>query len=237
MKSPFPYSIFPLGDSALTLDFGNIIDLRINDYVLQLFNHFKKKKIPGLLDIVPAYSSLSFYYNVFAVRQANSPNLAAFEIMRQIIEKELEHDLVQESRPQRKISIPVCYSVSFAPDIESIALEKNISIEKIVQLHTEQLYTVYMIGFLPGFPYMGEVNESIAVPRKNEPRAKLAAGSVGIAGKQTGIYPMESPGGWQIIGRTPLKIFDKEKNEDPVLLQPGDEIQFYSISEDEFENY
>ena len=97
MKSPFPYSIFPLGDSALTLDFGNIIDLRINDYVLQLFNHFKKKKIPGLLDIVPAYSSLSFYYNVFAVRQANSPNLAAFEIMRQIIEKQTN---IAKGRPK-----------------------------------------------------------------------------------------------------------------------------------------
>lgn len=236
MKSPFPYSIFPLGDSALTIEFGNIIDTRINDYVLNLFNHFKRKKIPGLLDIVPAYSSLSFYYNVFAVRQSNSTILAAFEIMRQTIEKELEHELAQETRPQRKISIPVCYSERFAPDIEFIALEKNMSIEKIIRLHTEQLYNVYMIGFLPGFPYMGEVNESIAVPRKNEPRAKLAAGSVGIAGKQTGIYPLESPGGWQIIGCTPLKIFDKEKN-DPVLLQPGDEIQFYSISEDEFENY
>ena len=236
MKSPSQYSIFPLGDSALTLDFGNVIDIRTNDYVLQLFNHFKRKKILALLDIVPAYSSLSFYYNVFEVRQSNSTNLTAFEIIKQIIEKELQDDLVQETRPQRKISIPVCYSERFAPDIEFVALEKNISIEKIIQLHTEQLYTVYMIGFLPGFPYMGEVNESIAVPRKNEPRAKLAAGSVGIAGKQTGIYPLESPGGWQIIGRTPLKIFDKEKN-DPVLLHPGDEIQFYSISEDEFENY
>jgi len=170
------------------------------------------------------------------VRQSNSTNLAAFEIIKQTIEKELVHDLAQETRPQRKISIPVCYAEGFAHDIEFIALEKNISIEKIIQLHTEQLYTVYMIGFLPGFPYMGEVKDSIAVPRKNEPRANVAAGSVGIAGKQTGIYPLESPGGWQIIGRTPLKIFDKEKS-DPVLLQPGDEIQFYSISEDEFKNY
>src|SRR5215203_729595 len=236
MKSPLPYNIFALGDSALTLDFGNTIDSNVNNYLLQLFNHFKRKKIAGLVDIVPAYSSLSFHYNVFTVRQSNSTNLAAFEIIKQTIEKELEHDLVQEIRPQRKMSIPVCYSGGFAPDIEFIALEKNISIEKIVQVHTEQLYTVYMIGFLPGFPYMGEVNDSITVPRRNEPRAKLAAGSVGIAGKQTGIYPLESPGGWQIIGRTPLKIFDKEKN-DPVLLQPGDEVQFYSISEYEFKNY
>jgi len=236
MKSPLPYNIFLLGDSALTLDFGNTIDSNVNNYVLQLFNHFKRKKIAGLVDIVPAYSSLSFHYNVFTVRQSNSTNLAAFEIIKQTIEKELEYDLVQEIRPQRKMSIPVCYSGGFAPDIEFIALEKNISIEKIIQVHTEQLYTVYMIGFLPGFPYMGEVNDLITVPRKNEPRAKIDAGSVGIAGKQTGIYPLESPGGWQIIGRTPLKIFDKQKS-DPVVLQPGDEVQFYSISEDEFKNY
>ncbi len=236
MKSPLQYSIFPLGDSALTIDFGNIIDIAINAYVLNLFSHFKRKKIPGLLDIVPAYSSLSFHYDVFTVRQSGFNNLTAFEIIKKTIEKDLEQDSMHETRPQRKISIPVCYSRSFALDIEFIASEKNISIEKIIQFHTDQLYTVYMIGFLPGFPYMGEVNNSIAVPRKNEPRANVPAGSVGIAGKQTGIYPLESPGGWQIIGRTPLKIFEKDKS-DPVLLQPGDEIQFYSISEDEFENY
>src|SRR6186713_3389770 len=107
MKSPLPYSIFPLGDSALTLDFGNIIDSNVNNYVLQLFNHFKRKKIAGLVDIVPAYSSLSFHYNVFTVRQSNSTNASAFQIIKQTIEKELKHDLAQETRPQRKISIPV----------------------------------------------------------------------------------------------------------------------------------
>ncbi len=236
MNSPLTYTIFPIGDSALTLDFGNVIDRRINNYVLSLFNCFKKKNIAGLLDIVPAYSSLSFHYNVFMVRQSGSKGFTAFEIIKQRIEKELEQHNPQETKHQRKISIPVCYSPRFAPDIEFIASEKNITVEKIIQLHSEQLYTVYMIGFLPGFPYMGEVNDSIVVPRKVEPRANVSAGSVGIAGKQTGIYPLESPGGWQIIGRTPLKIFDKEKS-DPVLLHPGDEIQFYSITEDEFENY
>ncbi|MEO6455924.1 MAG: 5-oxoprolinase subunit PxpB [Ginsengibacter sp.] len=231
----FPYTIFPLGDSALTLDFGNIIDTGINTYVLSLFHHFKEKKIAGISGIVPAYSSLGFYYNVPAMRQTGN-DITAFEMMKQIIEKELNEDIGQGATQQRKISIPVCYSKTFAPDIEFIASEKNISIEKIIRLHTHQLYTVYMIGFLPGFPYMGTVDEGIAVPRKKQPRTIVPQGSVGIAGKQTGIYPLESPGGWQIIGRTPLKIFDKEKSE-PVLLQPGDEIQFYSISEDEFENY
>lgn len=236
MNPPFPYNIFSLGDSALTLDFGNIIDTRINNYVLGLYDHFKTKNIAGLLDVVPAYSSLSFHYDVFTIWQSEPAGLTAFEIIKQTIEKELEQNFLKEKIPQRKISIPICYSGDFAPDIEFIASEKNISIEKIIQVHSEQLYTIYMIGFLPGFPYMGEVNDSIAVPRKNEPRSSVPGGSVGIAGKQTGIYSLESPGGWQIIGRTPLKIFDKEKI-DPVLLQPGDEIKFYPISEDEYKNY
>ena len=235
MKVPFPYTIFSLGDSALTLDFGNTIDPGINNYVLTLFHHFKRKKLPGILDIVPAYSSLSFHYNILAVRQPAANNLTAFEILKKEIEKELIEDIMQEQLQQRKISIPVCYAADYAPDIDFISSEKNIPIEKIIQLHTGGSYTVYMIGFLPGFSYMGEVAEAIAIPRKTQPIV-VAPGSVGIAGKQTGIYPLESPGGWQIIGRTPLKIFDKEKS-DPVLLQPGDEIQFYSITEDEFKNY
>jgi inhibitor of KinA len=235
MKLSLPYSIFSLGDSALTIDFGNVIDKDINNYVLDLFHHLKKKNIPGVLDLVPAYSSLSIHYHVPIIRQSVIEK-TVFEFLKQTIEKELEQDFLQQKRQQRKIGIPVCYSGSFAPDIEAIAIEKNISVEKLIQLHKDQLYSIYMIGFLPGFPYMGEVNDAIAVPRKTEPRTNVPAGSVGIAGKQTGIYPIDSPGGWEIIGRTPLKIFDKEKS-DPVLLQPGDEIQFYSITEDEFKNY
>ena len=178
MKPVFPYIIFSLGDSALTLDFGNIIDTAINNYVLSLFHHFKRKKLAGIVDIVPAYSSLSFHYNVLTVRQSAANNLSAFEIIKEEIEKELNEDIKQETTQQRKINIPVCYSEAFAPDIEFIASEKNISIEKIIQLHTSKSYTVYMIGFLPGFSYMGEVAEAIAIPRKIQPVA-VPAGSVG----------------------------------------------------------
>ena len=235
MKPSLPYGIFPLGDTALNIDFGNVIDKDINNYVLDLFHHLKSKNIPGVLDLVPAYSSLGIHYNVPVIRQL-VVGKTAFEFLKQAIEEELVPDYLEQKRQQRKIGIPVCYSGSYAPDIEAIAIEKDISVEKLIQFHKDQLYSIYMIGFLPGFPYMGEVNDAIAVPRKTEPRPKVPAGSVGIAGKQTGIYPIDSPGGWQIIGRTPLKIFDKEKS-DPVLLQPGDEIQFYSITEDEFKNY
>jgi len=136
----------------------------------------------------------------------------------------------------RKIKIPVCYAEKYGLDLNEISKQKKISISEIIQLHTAKKYRIYMIGFLPGFAYMGEVDKQIAITRKAQPRINVEGGSVGIAGMQTGIYPLDSPGGWQIIGKTPLKLFDKEKDH-TVLLQPGDEIEFYPITEDEFKNY
>jgi inhibitor of KinA len=235
MMLSFPYTIQSLGDSALLLDFGNTIDKDINQYVLRLFYHFKRKTNSFILDIVPAYSSLSFHYNIAQIRQTNTIK-TAFETLKEFIEEELEHISEVAPTEMRTITIPVCYSGAFAPDITLISSVKNISVEEIIRVHTETTYTIYMIGFLPGFPYLGSVDEAIAFPRKQQPRAQVPAGSVGIASQQTGIYPMESPGGWQIIGRTPLKIFDNKK-ENPVALQPGDQVKFYSITEDEFKNY
>lgn len=235
MKPHFPYNIFSLGETALVVDFGNVIDARINRYVLVLFHHFKNQNIQGVLDIVPAYSSLSFHYDIFAIRKF-SLHKTAFEQLKEAIENQLTKDIEPGIFRHRKINIPVCYDTIFAPDIEFVSSEKNIPVEEVIQQHTSQTYTVYMIGFLPGFAYMGQVNDALAVPRKMQPTAIVPAGSVGIAGKQTGIYPLNSPGGWQIIGRTPVKIFDKEKTA-PVLLEPGDEIAFYSITKNEFKNY
>jgi inhibitor of KinA len=235
MNDPLPYVIHSLGDSAAVVDFGNSIDKTINNYVLVLFHHFKNKKHPAILDIVPAYSSLSFFYDVVELRKTAN-NQTAFDAIKQYIKEELENIPENGVTEKRSIKIPVCYSETFAPDIAFIASEKDISVEEIIRLHASTKYTVYMIGFLPGFPYMGTVDERIAFPRKTEPRTVVPAGSVGIAGKQTGIYPLQSPGGWQIIGRTPIKLFDKTK-ENPVYLEPGDEVEFYSITEDEFENY
>ncbi|HKB42918.1 MAG TPA: carboxyltransferase domain-containing protein, partial [Chitinophagaceae bacterium] len=133
----------------------------------------------------------------------------------------------------------------FALDIEEIAKEKDVSVDEVMNIHTSKTYRVYMLGFLPGFPYMGETDEQIKMPRKMQPRQRVEAGSVGIAGRQTGIYPLASPGGWQIIGRTPLKLFEANPDlsegkayEDSIcLLHPGDDVIFYSISKNEFENY
>ena len=229
-------TISPLGDTAIILNFGNIIDETLNRKVLHLFQKLKTLALPFVKDIVPAYSSLVIFYDLLNMKNKNPVNKTCLEIFTGQIKKLMEDDIEIYSLSSRKIKIPVCYAEKYALDINDISKEKNLPVDEIIRLHTGKKYRVYMIGFLPGFAYMGEVDEQIAVPRKAQPRTKVGAGSVGIAGMQTGIYPLDSPGGWQIIGKTPLKLFNKEKD-DPVLLHPGDEIEFYSITEDEFTDY
>jgi inhibitor of KinA len=231
--NPFqPYSIFPLGDSALTIDFGNIISEDTNKKVLRLFHHLKSIDDHSIIDLVPAYSSLTVYYDVASFHH---PEKTAFESMADILEQLFSKSSDIPEQKSNYHEIPVCYSKKFALDINYFSDRNKLSAEEIIHLHTSKTYKVYMLGFLPGFTYMGEVDYRIEIARKATP-VKLFSGAVGIAGKQTGIYPMESPGGWQIIGRTPIKIFRKEEKK-PVLFQPGDEVKFYSITEDEFENY
>lgn len=228
-----PYTIFPLGDGALTVDFGNVIDSDINKKVLQLYYQITEAYIPFITDLIPAYSSLTICYDVHLI---DTSQHTAFDAMTECIEKIAQKKTKDFELTKRTIDVPVCYEDSYALDIYEIAMQKNLSPEKIIAIHTSKTYRVYMIGFLPGFAYLGEVDDEIAVPRKKEPRINVQAGSVGIAGKQTGIYPLLSPGGWQIIGRTPLQLFNSN-SVNPVLLEPGDAVRFYSITEDEFTNY
>jgi len=225
--------MFPLGDSALTIDFGNSIDDQTNQKVLQLYHQIKDAHIPYLTDLVPAYSSLTVYYDVISVY---STEHSAFEAISELIENITEEKPKPVDGTKRLIDIPVCYEIKYALDIYEIARQKNLSVEEIIAIHTSKTYRVYMLGFIPGFSYMGLVDEQIEVPRKTEPRPNVEAGSVGIAGRQTGIYPLNSPGGWQIIGKTPLRLFNKDLAQ-PVLFEPGDEVKFYSITEDEFEDF
>lgn len=226
------YTVFPLGDAAITVDFGNVIDEDVNRQVLRLFKKLQHTS-PHLKGLVPAYGSLTVYYDAVALRSAGR---SAFEAVKGLIEPLLGEEKAAAVAQARKISIPVCYAQRFAPDIEEMAAQKNTPVEDVVRLHTARAYRVYTIGFLPGFAYMGKVEDRLATPRRPQPRTSVPAGSVGIAGEQTGIYPLASPGGWNIIGRTPLKLFDAAK-EDSVLLRPGDEVSFYPITEDAFENY
>ncbi len=227
-----PYRIFPLGDAAITVDFGNCIDETINKEVIARFNQLRQQPLPGMIEAAPAYSSLTVYYDIMALKKKIPGHQTVYEWMRQLLEERLQQPVQQDQITGRLLHIPVCYDKEFALDIQQLATTKNISVDEVIQTHTAKQYKVYMLGFMPGFAYMGEVDEKISMPRKAQP-VNITTGSVGIAGKQTGIYPLASPGGWQIIGRTPLKLFDTA-GEEPTLLRAGDRVQFYSIPTNDF---
>ncbi|HLM01263.1 MAG TPA: 5-oxoprolinase subunit PxpB, partial [Pyrinomonadaceae bacterium] len=195
------YKIFPLGENALTIDFGNEISLALNNKVLRLAAFLDENKFAGFGEIVPAYSSLTVFFDVFAVRK-NFPEFpTAFAAVRAFLENALENSGEIEFAASRLIEIPVSFAESSAPDLEFVAAENNLSRGKVIEIFLSKTYRVFMLGFLPGFAYLGETDERIAAPRKPVPRLKVPKGSVGIAERQTGIYPFESPGGWQIIGK------------------------------------
>ena len=228
------YKISSLGDTALIIDFGNIIDESINKVVHSLFYQLQNDPIPGMIEAVPAYSSLTIYYDVLFIRNKLNKQTTAFEWISEGLKKYISKENIETGDPQLLIKIPVCYENEYASDLSFIASQNDISAEEVIYLHTAATYHVYMLGFLPGFAYMGMVDEKISSSRKQKP-VFVEAGSIGIAGLQTGIYPFRSQGGWQIIGRTPVELFDKEKI-NPVLFKPGDKIQFYSITKNEFED-
>ena len=228
------YKISPLGETALIIDFGNTIDESINKLVHSLFYQLQHDPIPGMIEAVPAYSSLTIYYDILFIRNNLNKQTTAFEWVSESLKKFIPKENIETGDPQILVKVPVCYEIEYAPDLGFIASQNKISDNEAVYLHTSTTYHIYMLGFLPGFAYMGMVDEKISSSRKQKP-VFVEAGSIGIAGKQTGIYPFRSQGGWQIIGRTPLKLFDKEKI-NPVLFKAGDKVQFYSIIKDEFED-
>lgn len=227
-----PYHIFPLGDNALVIDFGNTIDEQLNKLVHSIFYQLQHDPIPGMIEAVPGYSSLTIYYDVLFIRNKLNKPSTAFAWVSECLKKYITTGNIETGDPEILIRIPVCYEKEYGTDLEFISSQNKISVEEFIHLHSTAIYRVYMLGFLPGFTYMGLVDEKISSPRKQQP-APVEAGSVGIAGRQTGIYPFRSPGGWQIVGRTPFKLFDKEKV-NPVLFKSGDNVQFYPIAGDEF---
>ena len=229
-----PYKISSLGETALIIDFGNTIDESINKLVHSLFYQLQNDPIPGMIEAVPGYSSLTIYYDILFIRNKLNKQTTAFEWVSESLKKFIPKENIETGDPQILIKVPVCYEIEYAPDLGFIASQNKISPDEVIYLHTSTTYHIYMLGFLPGFAYMGMVDEKISSSRKQKP-VFVEAGSIGIAGKQTGIYPFRSQGGWQIIGRTPLKLFDKEKI-NPVLFKAGDKVQFYSITKDEFED-
>ncbi len=214
------------GEQGLVVEFGNAIDPAVNARVRSLARFLAAERIDGLIEMVPTYRSLMIFFDPLRVtRDCLIAVIGSAEAF--------SGDISPVEKGGRIIPVPVCYGGEFGPDLEFVAAYNGISLEDAVRIHSAASYPVYMLGFLPGFPYLGEVPERIAVPRLDKPRQKVPAGSVGIAGMQTGIYPLDSPGGWRIIGRTPLKLFDSASDR-PFLLAPGDTVRFEPIAEKDF---
>ena len=219
--------VLPCGDTAVSVEFGNAIDRSINERVQGLYRSLKSSRPPGILDLTPSYRSLPIQYD---------PWECSFENLLLLVEECLDRPTAVESREAERVEIPVCYGGELGPDLEEVAAFHGLTAERVVELHCAPVYYVYMIGFAPGQPYLGGLDERLITPRREDPRKKVPAGSVGIADKQAGIYAVESPGGWHLIGRTPLKIFDPRRA-DPFYLKAGDEVRFKPITKEEFERY
>jgi len=215
----------PFGDNGLLIEFGDVISLEVNRRVIALSEAIIGAKIQGVEELVPTYRSLLVGYNASKI----SYEQLVFRI------KDIEKTMEERSMEKvgRKIIIPVVYGGEYGLDLTDVARFHGLTEEQVVKIHSGREYRVYMVGFVAGFPYLGEVADEIATPRLETPRLKVPAGSVGIAEKQTGIYPCEAPGGWRIIGRTPSRLFNPLQ-QPPVLLQLGDIVKFKPISEKEF---
>ncbi len=220
------YPIYPCGDSALTVKVGNGISEEIHRRVFALFSALEQACISGVTELVPTYDSLCVHFDPAVVSPMEMVSrLKAFELFASAETPALEGRLVR---------IPVCYGGTYGPDLQTVAQHAGMREEDVIRLHSGTTYLTYMLGFLPGFAYLGGMDERIACPRLQSPRTQIPAGSVGIAGKQTGIYPLASPGGWQLIGRTPLKLFHFTETGAQFLLSAGDSVVFYPISENIF---
>jgi len=222
-----PFRIFPLGDHALTVEFGTEISELVNNKAIGLADYFEAFPFRGFIEAVPAFTSMTIFYDLSAVRRNFLDFPTAFEAVKTLVENAVEKSFTTSDSESRRIEIPVSFDHDDAPDLDFVAKTSGLSRHEVIEIFTAKTYRVYMLGFLPGFAYMGEVDERVAVPRKTSPRLRVPKGSVGIAGRQTGIYPLESPGGWQLIGRTRVEMFEPGANP-PCILRPGDSVKFVS---------
>ena len=212
-----------MGDRAVLVELGDDISPQINQKVRELYIGTKGHRIKGIKDLVPSYRSLMVVYDPLVI------SLDSLESQMNEIWNALDDARLPDPRT---VEIPVVYGDKYGPDLEWIADYHKMTPQDVIRLHTQPTYQVYMIGFMPGYPYMGEVPDELVTPRRKTPRTHVPMGSVGIAQKQTGIYPVASPGGWQIIGRTPVRLFDPQ-GKPPSFLEMGDRVKFFVITEQE----
>ncbi|MFD2699272.1 5-oxoprolinase subunit PxpB [Paenibacillus shunpengii] len=243
-------SIVSMGDSAILIEFDQRIDLDIHEQVRTCLIQLEAQAFPGMLECVPAFASITVHYDPIVVMRDTSgafkhepsydegPGPSGKYVSPSQRVRSYVAALIGKPTPlyreePRSITIPVWYGGEAGPDLEEVSRHSGLSAEEVIREHTAPEYTVYMIGFSPGFPYLGGMKSSIAVPRRVTPRLQVPAGSVGIGGGQTGVYSQSTPGGWQIIGRTPLSLFNPMEKE-PSLLQAGDRVKFRAITEKEY---
>ena len=217
--------ILTSSDSSLCVQFGDAISEEINDWVRAFALAVEAARFPGVVELVPTYRSVTVHYRPEVVGYAR-----LYEQLTRVLT-----DLAPAALPAPKtVSVPVLYGGAWGPDLGTVAALHGLSEEEGIARHTAPEYRVYMLGFLPGFCYLGGLDERLATPRLSTPRVSIPAGSVGIAGAQTGVYPLESPGGWQLIGRTPLRLYDPHRAQ-PILLEAGMQLRFCPIDRETFE--
>ena len=218
-------TISPVGDCAISIDFGQVIDPKINRHIRQTIERIQELKLDGITELVPTYCALLIQYDAMLYSYSDICNL-----MEPLLEPSATDDANERVTV---IEIPTVYGGEFGPDLGFVASHNNLSEDEVVAIHSGTDYLVYMLGFIPGFTYLGGMDPRIATPRLSSPRTLIPAGSVGIAGEQTGTYPSDSPGGWQIIGRTPVTMYDMSK-EQAALLSAGDYVRYVPIDEAEY---
>jgi inhibitor of KinA len=231
--------ITPLGDSALLIRLAENLDdapVEVLNKVLSTKRALEAAQIPGAVELTPAYTTVALFCDPVRAIDAGAPVENVVGWFEQRIRKALSD--AGEIRPDQiestLVEIPVCYETEFAPDLEHVAQHAGLQGEDVVDLHSSAEYRVHCVGFTPGFPFLGGLPRKIATPRRDVPRKEIPAGSVAIGGSQTGIYPIKSPGGWNVIGRTPLQLFDPQKDP-PAMLRAGNRVRFRSITREEFE--
>jgi len=212
------------GDKGILIEYGQGIDPGVNEKVRAMAGSVKKLKGQGIVEIIPTYRSLLLIYDPLITRPSK---------LIRLVEKIEDNVDNKNAAPSRVVEIPVCYDRKFGPDIKNVGNRFNLDTEQVIQIHSKTKYLIYMVGFTPGFPFLGGLDKRLFTPRLTTPRMKVPQGSVGIANNQTGIYPIASPGGWQIIGQTPLKLFAPERK-NPFLYKAGDQIKFIPITPIEF---
>lgn len=216
--------LLPSGDKAVSVEFGNTIDPKINQRIRAFTLALARQGIKGIVELVPSYRSVMVHYRPEEIlyRELADGLMAAAKLADSM-----------ELPPAEVVVIPVLYNRETGPDLAFVAEHSGKSIDEVIKIHTSTEYLIYMLGFTPGFPYLGGMSKEISTPRLQSPRIKISGGSVGIAGEQTGVYPIDSPGGWQLIGRTPVKLYDPSR-ETPILLNAGQYIRFVAIGEQEY---